>query len=242
MPVRRRPGAASDAVRNEWFRRVQAEYRSAAITQHLGLWLIQIGAPPALIADAGRIVRDEMIHAEKSHAVFVAARGSGAPPLLRESLALSQSREPLEHDVLRAGVEVFCLGETVAVRLFKRMRQDCTKPVARRALDRILRDEVRHRQFGWTLLEWQLSTEHAAALRALLAKELDGMLRRVRSSYAPGARAPSRRPPPFAEADRAWGLMPLGEYAAAVEETFERDYAPRFAGLGIDVRTALDSG
>jgi hypothetical protein len=232
MPARRRPVVASDAVRSEWFRRVQAEYRSAAITQHLGLWLIQIGAPPGLIADAGRIVDDEMIHAEKSHAVFVAAGGSGAPPLLRETLALAQGRGPLEHDVLRAGVEVFCLGETVAVRLFKQMRQACTKPVARRALDRILRDEVRHREFGWTLLDWQLSTEHAPALRALLAKELVEMLRRIRGTYAP---ARTGRAPEFAEADRVWGLIPLEEYAAALEATFERDYVPRFAALGIEV-------
>ena len=224
--------AASDAVQNEWFRRVQAEYRSAAITQHLGLWLIQIGAPPELIADAGRIVGDEMIHAEKSHAVFVAAGGSGAPPLLRESLALSQGRGPLEHDVLRAGVEVFCLGETVAVRLFKQMRQACTKPVARQALDRILRDEVRHREFGWTLLDWQLSTEHAPALRELLAKELAAMLRRLRGMYAPAGRSS------FADADRAWGLIPLEEYTAAVDATFERDYVPRFGALGIDVVTS----
>jgi hypothetical protein len=43
------------------------------------------------------------------------------------------------------------------------------------------------------------------------------------------------RSPPFAEADRAWGLIPVGEYARAVEETFDRDYVPRFAGLGVRV-------
>jgi hypothetical protein len=32
-------------------------------------------------------------------------------------------------------VEVFCLGETIAVRLFKRLRTGCTAPAARRALD-----------------------------------------------------------------------------------------------------------
>ena len=229
MPSARRTPNPSDAVRNEWFRRVQAEYRSAAITQHFGLWLIQIGAPPALIADANRIVADEMIHAEKSHGVFVAAGGSGAPPLLRDDLALKRSRGPLEHDVLRAGVEVFCLGETVAVRLFKRMRQECTKPAARRALDRILRDEVRHREFGWTLLDWILSTPLAGELREVLARELDPWLEAVRAIYAPEA-APRT---PFADADREWGLIPMNEYANAVKETFARDYVPRFAAHGI---------
>ena len=32
--------AASQAVRDEWLRRVEQEYRSAATTHHLTLWLI----------------------------------------------------------------------------------------------------------------------------------------------------------------------------------------------------------
>jgi hypothetical protein len=238
MAVRpKRASAAGDAVRGEWLRRVEAEYRSAAITQHLGLWLIQIGAPPSLITDSRRIVGDEMIHAEKSHAVFVAAGGAGAPPISRDTLLLPRSSAPLEHDVLRAGVEVFCLGETVAVRLFKRLRQGSTKPVARRALDRILLDEVRHREFGWTLLEWLLSTPLEVPLRSVLAQELGGMLRRVRLNY--GLDGALREAPPFSDADRSWGLMPVAEYAEAVEETFARDYLPRFAALAVDVESAF---
>lgn len=56
------------------------------------------------------------------------------------------------------GTRVFCLGETVAVRLFKRLREGATVPVARAALDRVLTDEVRHRDFGWLLLEWLTQT------------------------------------------------------------------------------------
>jgi hypothetical protein len=225
---------ASALVRDEWLRRVEAEYRSAAITQHLGLWLIQIAAPPDLIADSRRIVADEMIHAELSHVTFVAAGGSGAPKLVRESLALPRSRSPLEHDVLRHGVEVFCLGETVAVRLFKRLRQHCSVPEARHALDRILKDEVRHREFGWTLLEWLLSTPSSRELRGVLAAELPAMLHRVRKNYGATDGAASRPQPELSNAERAWGLMPLDEYANAVEETIVRDYAPRFRTLGID--------
>jgi hypothetical protein len=214
-------------VQREWLRRVEAEYRSAAITQHLGLWLIQIGAPPDLITDSSRIVGDEMVHAEMSHTVFVKAGGTGTPNLARETLGLSRSGAPLEQDVLRHGVEVFCLGETVAVRLFKRLRQRCTVAVARRALDRILKDEVRHRDFGWTLLEWMLSTPGAPEFRRVLRRELPGMLERVRRNYGGATDAD------FSDADRAWGLMPASEYAGAVTETFARDYAPRFRALGV---------
>lgn len=221
-------------MRAEWLRRVEAEYRSAAITQHLGLWLIQIGAPPDLIADCLRIVGDEMAHAELSHTVFAKAGGAGAPNLDRGSLGLPRSSDALEHDVLRHGVEVFCLGETIAVRLFKRLRQGCAVPVARRALDRILKDEVRHRDFGWTLLEWMLSTPRAPEYRRILAAELPAMLGRVRQNYDVTSARPVRDAD-FVAADRAWGLMPSSEYASAVTETFTRDYAPRFAGLDVTV-------
>src|SRR5690242_6190589 len=140
---------ASDAVRGEWLRRVEAEYRSAAITQHLTLWLLQIGASPDLVRAGLRIAADEIDHAELSHEVFQDAGGTAAPALARESLELRRTPgAPLEHDVARIGVEVFCLGETVAVPLFRELRAECTVPGARRALDRILRDEVRHRDFG----------------------------------------------------------------------------------------------
>jgi hypothetical protein len=224
---------ASERVRREWLRRAEAEYRSAAVTQHFGLWLIQVAAPPELVTDALRVVADELVHAETSYEAFVGAGGTGAPTMARDALCLPRSSAPLEHDVLRHGVDVFCLGETVAVRLFTRLRSGCIAEPARRVLDRVLVDEVRHRDFGWSVLDWLLSTPLEAELRQVLARDLPLLLKRVRDRYAPAERAGVV--PEFDEADRAWGLMPLAEYAEAVEETFERDYRPRFAALSVDL-------
>jgi len=227
---------ASARVRSEWLRRVEAEYRSAAITQHLTLWLIQIAASPDLIRDGLRIVDDELVHAEMSHAVYQAAGGSDPPKIDRNTLGLRRiGSDPLENDVLRCGVDVFCLGETVAVRLFKELRADCKPPVARRALDRILKDEVRHRDFGWSLLEWLSETPLGPDLKTLAERELPAMFTRVRNAYAPeGARDETSIP----DTDRAWGLMPNGWYGKILEEVFERDYVPRFNAVGIDARSA----
>lgn len=228
--------AASDRVRREWLRRVEAEYRSAAFTQHFTLWLIQIGAPPDLLTDGLRIVGDELIHAELSHTVFADAGGVGTPHLHRETLGLLRRESvPLEVDVLRVTVDVFCLGETVAVRLFKRLRAGCKVPSARRALDRILRDEVRHRDFGWTTLEWLLQTPLETSLREALGRELPAQLARLQRNYGgiAGTAETARDALEFPESERAWGLMPVSEYVAAVGETIERDYAPRFERLGI---------
>lgn len=221
----------SPRVRAEWLRRVEAEYRSAALTQHLVLWLIQIAASPDLVADGLRIVSDELAHSELSFEAHVAAGGSGAPRIPRETLALPRAAgAPLELDVLRACVRNFCLGETVAVPLFKAMRAGCSAEAARPVLDRILRDEVRHRDFGWDLLGWLLDQPGAISLRRSLERELPAMLRDLRASYTPPA---AKREQALPDGDRAWGLLPAAEYGRIVERSIERDIAPRLARLGI---------
>jgi hypothetical protein len=226
---------ASERVRREWLRRVEAEYRSAAITQHLVLWLIQIGASPDLVHAGLRIVRDELAHASLSHRALLAAGGEDKPQLVRESLGLTRTGDPLEDDVTRACVDVFCLGETLAVRLFKALRDGCTVPAARRVLDRVLRDEVRHRDFGWALLQWLLESPQGPALRTLIVRELPRSVARLRAAYAPpGA---GREEPLHADEVR-WGLMPAARYRQVLASAFERDHIPRFVRLGIDARPA----
>ena len=229
--------AASQAVRDEWLRRVEQEYRSAATTHHLTLWLIQLAVSPDLIRAGLRIAGDEIKHSELSHHTYLAAGGQAGLAMTRESLALRRpEEEPLEHAVTRTTVRVFCLGETVAVPLFKSLRDGCTVPAARKVLDRVLRDEVRHREFGWTLLDWLLRLPLGPALRVIAAHELPAYFGRLRLSYGAMAKNLTAIDP----ADRAWGLMPPAEYAAAVERTLERDWIPRFRTHGIDAKRAWD--
>jgi len=229
---------ASQAVRREWGRRIEAEYRSAAIAHHLTLWLIQMAASPDLI-DAGlRIVKDELIHAEMSHATFVAAGGTAILPIPRETLRAQHNPEaPIELNVLRVCLDMFCLGETVAVPLFKVLREECVAPEARKALDRVLRDEVRHRDFGWTLLEYLLEGPCADDVRRATERELPGCFTRLRRSYSPKGAAKQKQIP---SDDRAWGLMPLARYGEILDRTMVRDYRPRFAKLGFDADPAWE--
>jgi hypothetical protein len=216
---------ASEAVRDEWLRRVQAEYTSAAITQNFTLWLMQIAASPDLIRSGLRIAWDEMVHARMSHKTYVAAGGDRAPELVREKLLLRRDEaEPIEYAVMRVTLDTFCIGETVAVPLFKNLRESCTQPVARRALDRILRDEVRHRG------------PHETVLRAVVAQALPRYFAKVQRSYGGSLKHLASMP---AE-DRAWGLMPPADYAGIVERTLARDWIPRFAAVGIDAATAWE--
>lgn len=232
----RRKYEASDAVRIEWRRRVEAEYRSATVTQHLTLWLMEIAASPDLIKGGLRIAWDEMVHARMSHDAYLAAGGDRPPELARERLGLRRTEsEPLEHDVTRVCLNSFCLGETVAVPLFKNLRQHCSVLPARKVLDRVLRDEVRHRDFGWALLGWLLlETPGGEGLRQIAETALPRFFAGLRNAYG----EPIRHLDTIPDADRAWGLMPPAEYAATVERTLVRDWIPRFEKLGIDAERA----
>ena len=216
--------SASALVQHEWRARIAAEYGSAAITQNLVLWMIQLGAPPDLLEAGLAIVGDELVHARLSSEVYAAAGGSGPPALDRDALGLVR-RASLELDVLRACVRVFCLGETVAVPLFSHLRAGCTEPVARTALDRILRDEVRHREFGWDTLDWLLTVLPDAPAHA--TAWLPGMLAEVEASYGGSERWE------VTPVERAWGLAPPNEYADILHRAIDRDYRPRFTERGI---------
>lgn len=219
-------------VQTEWLRRVEAEYRSSAITQTLTLWMTQAAVSPDLIEEGLRIAADELTHASLSMDVYRAAGGEGMPVLERDSLTFERTRGfTLEEDIVCMGLEIFCLGETVAVPLFKSLREACEEPVARLALDRILVDEVRHRDFGWALLGWML--EIGPAQRALVERRLPAAFAQIRRSYAP---AFSGEVAPLPAEARRWGLMDPTHYAACLERTFVRDWQPRFEKLGIDAK------
>lgn len=227
--------SASERVRAEWRNRIAAEYGSAALTQHFVLWLIQIGASPDLIEDGLAIVTDELVHSQLSAAVYAEAGGSAPPALERGNLELPRRAHlPLEHDVVTIALQVFCLNETVAVPLFAHLRDGTTVAVARTALDRILVDEVRHRDFGWACLDWFLTTPLADQIPAIAAAELPRLFAALADNYGdPGP------PTEISEDDRAWGLAAPAAYARILQATVERDYLPRFDARGIDARSAL---
>jgi 1,2-phenylacetyl-CoA epoxidase catalytic subunit len=222
-------------VRYEWRARIAAEYTSAAIAQQVTLWLIQAGAPPDLI-DAGlAIVRDELEHSRLSHEVYVAAGGVEPPALVREQLGLERRSQPLELDLLAAIVQVFCLGETVAVPLFRHLREACTEPVARAALDRILRDEVRHRDFGWDTLDWLFTTTIADQIIAWVTEHWPAMHAELVRSYGIDNPVVAADRAELLPVEAAWGLAPPRDYAKILERTVEKDYRPRFASRGIRI-------
>ena len=116
---------------------------------------------------------------------------------------------------------------SVAVPLFSHLRSSTTVPSARAALDRILRDEVRHRDFGWACLDWFLTTPMAEQVPELVVRDLPVLFGHLERNYGGSSEDE------ITEDDRAWGLAPPREYAEILAETHDRDYRPRFAARGV---------
>jgi hypothetical protein len=225
----------SARVVSEWTRQIVAEYVSSALTQQLGHWLTIIGASPDLIRAARTIADDELVHAELATEVVRAAGAVPAPALAREQMELPRALdEPLELAIARACLTSFCLGETTAVPLFGAMRDGCRVPVARAFFDRVLRDEVRHRDFGWLLLDWLLVTPQADAVREAIARDLADRHRAHYRRYVPAV----TRNRLLTDAEIAWGLLSDEDYARVMDRAGPRELVPRFAERGF----ALDVG
>ncbi|MCP4873716.1 MAG: ferritin-like domain-containing protein [Proteobacteria bacterium] len=213
-------------IAHEWQRRVVAEYRSAALTAQLVHWMTVAGFPHELIAEAMDVVRDELDHARLSTEAMQAYGGIEPPTLNPRTLAHPERSEGLLASLVDSVLRNFCLGETLAVPLFQAMWQSVSDEPARVVVQRVLKDEARHRQLGWDLLDELIAREPAVA--AFCESRLEHHLGETERAYAfaPDGPAPS---PEHAAA----GLIGPAEYHRVFWETVRGDLAERFAQRGI---------
>lgn len=217
------------AVR-EWRNRVVAEYTSAALTAQVVQWMIQAALPDPLLRTGLRIVGDELDHANLCEEVVLDLDPAAQALALDISrLAVPPSPDGLLASLVDQVVRAFCLGETFAVPLFSEMRAHATHPLARAALDRILRDEAVHRAFGWQ------------ALDALLELDRPGVVARVEAGLSQWvgwffqAYGRHDQGPALSDAERGLGMLELPDYARIYRSTLQEEIGPRFARRGITV-------
>lgn len=228
-------GSATPRVVAEWTRRVAAEYRSAAIAASLVHRAIAAGFPEPLLHTGLRIVRDELDHASLSHGCLGVLAGEEAPVALEVGPLVSPKVESLLASLVDTVVQDFCLGETLAVPLFRAMHRGTRHPAVLPVLVRILADEAVHRQFGWDALD-ELLARDPTGVRAYVGERLGGWLDAVRDAYAPPG--PSA---PLDPDERACGLLERAEYREVFWQTVHADLAPRFRKRDLPFR-APDRG
>jgi len=169
---------AEDPVGQVWLVREQTEYEAAMHFALLAGELVAAGFPAGLAQAALRASRDELEHAALCREV-VAAHGALAPLPPRRGLRLGPAPLSRWQRAVYQAVALSCITETLSVALLLEMRALARDPPVVAAVGRIVRDESRHSQLGWAVLDrasaagdvaW-LSAHVPAMLRAALDSE-----------------------------------------------------------------------
>jgi hypothetical protein len=150
--------------------------------------LTALGAPPALLAVAARVVEDEVRHVDVCGRVLDAL--AGGP---REPLEVAVPRMPAatsERQVARLLVGDMALGKPVTAASFAAARARVREPLLVWAYTELLRDEARHATFGakaasWVIRHWSSSQRQSLWAECLAASE-GTSTRAVRDDEAEG--------------------------------------------------------
>jgi hypothetical protein len=102
-----------------------------------------------------------------------------------------------------------------------------------------MRDEPRHRQFGWDVFDWLLLGAEASVVAQATA-ELPAVLATVEVAY--GTPAEGQASSVLGPEVTAWGLADRADYARVLATCLERDVLPRFAARGVTVAEPRPSG
>jgi hypothetical protein len=137
------------------------EHASVAAFARLSLSLLAFGAPPDLVARAHEAALDEIRHAQIS---FANAGGGDIGPGPCPAFATLRAHPSLA-DLAEETYVDGCVGETIAALKLRLLAADAT-------LLGMARDEERHAELAWRIIEWALSSGDASVReRVVLAAQ-----------------------------------------------------------------------
>jgi hypothetical protein len=222
-------GAAAD-----WRDRARTEYCSLTGFTQLASQVQLLGAPLDWAGAFARMIADEVRHAE------ICARMAellGAAPASIEpgELHVAVTGPTLRAHVRRQIVGVFCIGETLSGRMFRRCLRVATVPVARDAVRAIVVDETFHGHFGWeaAALLMRRDGDGFEEERDALAAGLPQLFAEYRGACCadPGeawARSESEHDP-----HPNFGTLTRSGYARAFYDGMREDVVPGLVAIGL---------
>lgn len=170
------PADVDARLAEEWLADARLEHASIAAFARFTLQLLELGAPPDLVAAAQRAGLDELAHARSCYALAARFGGVAVGP---GPLDLGGALAPLTLPELAAlVVREGCVGETLAAALADAQLARAEDAEVRAALERIARDEADHAELAWRFVAWAVAgggTPVAAAARAALHDEIAGL-------------------------------------------------------------------
>lgn len=153
---------------SRWLADAQGECASIPAFLTLALELSRLGAPAVLVRQALDAAEDEVLHAHLCATVASALAGKRLlpqmpSPVLRPAL-------PRDREIARLATESFldgCLGEGFAAAKARASARQASSPYLAAVHSRIARDESRHAQLAWDVLNFCLTTGGPPTAQAL---------------------------------------------------------------------------
>jgi hypothetical protein len=192
----------------------------------------RLGAPPAILAEASRVVTDEARHVEICTAVLQRLHAEPMDvPVAQRRRDLGSSDDIVQRTA-RVLVAGFAVGEPMSAGCFAASRAASSNPLVRWALTELLRDEARHGSFGihaatWLLAGWPVHDRQA--LWPFCVAEMQTFERRI-GGPVPADHADASDPSAL-----AFGILGRGANCAAAMSAVERWVIPPLMKLGIAV-------
>jgi hypothetical protein len=217
------------------WRRFSTDERDAVIVSTLVTTdLARLGAPPAILGMAARVIEDQARHVEVCTRVLEAlgADTTATPPAgTRVALGLNDDEE-IESRLARALIARFAVGQSLSAACFATARATSREPLIAWAYTELLRDEARHGAFGarageWVIRHW--SSEQRQRLWSDCLREMQSFEQRVGGPVLEVPKVTIRRN----TAAAALGLLSPEASCSAVIASIPRWVLPHLARLGV---------
>lgn len=197
------------------------EHASVASFARFVLELLAVGAPPELVRAGQEALGDELRHATAFFGLASAYAGTPVGPGNLDTQDGLPATSDLRSLALATAAEA-CIAETVSAMQLAAAHTHATDPTVRTVLARILEEELRHVELGWTTVGWALA--NAPELRPALVQLFADAERHV-------ARGPALDENADAALLRAHGLLSNEERRDIARTALSRVVRPCAAAL-----------
>lgn len=226
--------ALLDRVARRWQQLANDEQDALIAATLVATDLARLGAPPAILALAARVIEDNVRHIEVCGRILATLGAEPMTPPPETTRSTLGRGEAIDARCARALLTSFTVAEPLAAACFAASRSLAREPLLAWGYTELMRDEARHGNFGaqagaWVIRNWTASDRQA--LWPDCVAKMEAFERRM-GGPMPRAANVNGRLPSDREAE-ALGLLSPEVTCEAVVSAIPRWVLPHLQALGI---------
>jgi len=164
-----------DELAQLWLQDAAEEHASIAAFSKLSLSLQALGAPPELLRLTHQAALDEITHATLCYSLASAYAGRPIAPSMLPELLMPEPARDVQTELVSLAVDSLldgCWAEGCSAIIASHRLSKAQDPTVRRALTILAKDEARHQELAWKIVEWCIHREPARIEEALTRAEV----------------------------------------------------------------------